>query len=278
MTTKRPPLPGSGVVDAATGIARGAARTWVQTMMWGTRSSLRAARGLRLAATDRDEAVELLHGAATDVRDRARDFLGVADLDERIGTLGLSGTEQNDQRARNGTVPDNVLRARGAALLRESADVAAEDGAHPAHARVLDELAPDEARILRLLAVDGGQPVVDVCAVNLLGTGSHPIAANLNMIGREAGCRHRERVPTYLNNLERLGLIRFSDGPLEELSRYQVLEAQPEVLESIKRTGRAKSVHRSVRLTPFGSDFCDTCLPLDRSEMEALLRDSAARC
>jgi hypothetical protein len=146
-----------------------------------------------------------------------------------------------------------------------------------AHARVLDELAPDEARILRLLAVDGAQPVVDVCAVNLLGAASEPIASNLNMIGREAGCRHRERSPTYLNNLERLGLIRFSDGPLEELGKYQVLEAQPEVLESIKRAGRTKSVHRSVRLTPFGKDFCDTCLPLDRAEMEALLRDSARR-
>jgi hypothetical protein len=128
---------------------------------------------------------------------------------------------------------------------------------------VLDELAPDEARILRLLAVDGPQPVVDVCAVNLLGAGSHPIASNLTMVGREAGCRHRDRGATYLNNLERLGLIRFSDGPLEELSKYQVLEAQPEVLDSIKQAGRAKSVHRSVRLTPFGTDFCATCLPLD---------------
>ena len=277
MTSKRSPLPGSGVVDAATDVARGAARTWMHTMVWGTRTSLRAARGLRHAATDPDEAIELLHGAATSVRGRARDFLGVADQDERIGKLGVPGAERTDDHASNGTVPDKVLRARGAALLRESADVAAADGAHPAHARVLDELAPDEARILRLLAVDGAQPVVDVCSVNLLGTGSQPIAANLNMIGREAGCRHRERVATYLNNLERLGLIRFSDGPLEELGRYQVLEAQPEVLESIKRAGRAKSVHRSVRLTPFGNDFCDTCLPLDRAEMEALLRDSAGR-
>jgi hypothetical protein len=275
MTSKRSPLPGSGVVDAASDVARGAARTWLQTVAWGTRTSLRAAKGLRHAATDRDEAVELLQGAATSMRGRARDFLGVADLDERIGKLGVPGAERNDDHASNGTVPDKVLRARGAALLRESADVAATDGAHPAHARVLDELAPDEARILRLLAVDGPQPVVDVCSVTLLGTGSQPIAANLNMIGREAGCRHHERVATYLNNLERLGLIRFSDGPLEDLARYQVLEAQPEVLESIKRAGRAKSVHRSVRLTPFGNDFCDTCLPLDRSEMEALLREGA---
>jgi len=277
MTSKRTPLPGAGAVDAATGIARGAASTCVQTMMWGTRTSVRAARRLRVGATDSEAAFELVQGAATEVRGRARDFLGVADLDERIGMLGLSGSEETDDRGHNGVVPDNVLRTRGAQLLRESADVAAQDGAHPAHARVLDELAPDEARILRLLAVDGPQPVVDVRAANLLGAASHPIASNLTMIGREAGCRHRDRGATYLNNLERLGLIRFSDGPLEELGKYQVLEAQPEVLESIKRAGRAKSVHRSVRLTPFGTDFCDTCLPLDRAEMEALLRNGAQR-
>jgi len=246
MTSKRPPIPGSGAVDAATGIARGAARTWVQTMVWS-----------------RDAAVEIVHGAATGVRERARDFLGVADLDERIGKLGPSGTEETEHRGPNGAGPDNALRTRGAQLLRESADVAAVDGAHPAHARVLDELAPDEARILRLLAGEGPQPVVDVRAVNVLGAASHPIAANLTMVAREAGCRHRDRGATYLNNLERLGLIRFSDGPLEELSKYQVLEAQPEVLDSLKRAGRAKSVHRSVRLTPFGTDFCNTCLPLD---------------
>ena len=141
MTSKRPSLPGSGAVDAATGIARGAARTWVQTIVWGT-PSVRAARGLRVAATDRDAAFELGHGAATGVRGRARDFLGVADLDERIGKLGLSGTEETDHRGHNGAGPDNALRTRGAQLLRESADVAAQDGAHPAHARVLDGSPP----------------------------------------------------------------------------------------------------------------------------------------
>ena len=107
MTSKRTPLPGAGAVDAATGIARGAARTWVQTMMWGTRTSLRAARRLRVAATDREAAFELVHGAATGVRGRARDFLGVADLDERIGRLGLAGTEATDDRGQSDHLSDD---------------------------------------------------------------------------------------------------------------------------------------------------------------------------
>jgi hypothetical protein len=36
-----------------------------------------------------------------------------------------------------------------------------------------------------------------------------------------------DRVPAYLNNLYRLGLIWFSREPLEDPLDYQVLEAQP---------------------------------------------------
>ena len=58
------------------------------------------------------------------------------------------------------------------------------------------------------------------------------------MIGAEAGCRYLDRVPAYLNNLYRLGLIWFSREPLEDPLRYQVLEAQPEVTDGDGR-GRA---------------------------------------
>ena len=57
------------------------------------------------------------------------------------------------------------------------------DDAHPAYARILAELAPDEARILRLLATEGSQPAVDVRAASLIGVGSQLVGAGLTMIG-----------------------------------------------------------------------------------------------
>jgi hypothetical protein len=54
-----------------------------------------------------------------------------------------------------------------------------------------------------------------------------------------------------------------------------VLEAQPEVLEAIKRASRANTIQRSINLTPFGQDFCRVCLPLDTAEMEALSAEAA---
>lgn len=154
------------------------------------------------------------------------------------------------------------LRERGAELLSRSADIDYEEEAHPAYARILDELAPDEARILRFLQAQGAQPAVDVRAAKVPLISSELVAPGLSMIGAGAGCRHVDRVPAYLNNLYRLGLIWFSREPLEDPLRYQVLEAQPEVLDAKRAAGRgARTVRRQIMLTPFGQDFCLVCLP-----------------
>ena len=48
-----------------------------------------------------------------------------------------------------------------------------------------------------------------------------------------------------------------------------MLEAQPEVAEAMDEVNRARTVRRSIHLTPFGEDFCEVCLPLETSEVEA---------
>jgi hypothetical protein len=212
----------------------------------------------------------------SELRGYARDLLGITELDERVRALS---PPQAEAAARNGSsngIPsENVaLRIKGALLLKQAAEVDhGPEHAHPAYARILTELAPDEGRILRLLATDGAQPSVDVRSVNLIGVGSDLVEGGLNMIGAQSGALHRERVPQYLNNLERLGLVWFSREPIDDAIVYQVLEAQPEVMDAIKRNSRAKVIQRSIHLTPFGKDFCEVCLPLDTAEVEALTEE-----
>jgi Abortive infection alpha len=263
----------TGVVDALPGLARVAAGAWLRTATWGVGTSLRVGTRVARAAVSPDAAVELVQEVRSGMRAYARELLGISDLDERVRQLMpgpvASARSRVTQRGVGRPLPMS-LREQGAELLRQSADVNSEDGAHPAYARILSELAPDEGRVLRLIALGGPQPSVDVRAASLIGLGSQLVAQGLNMLGAEAGCRHVDRVPAYLNNLNRLGLIWFSHDPIGDPMRYQVLEAQPEAMEAIKRAGRAKTVHRSVHLTPFGKDFCDVCLPLDTAELEAL--------
>lgn len=239
-----------------TALVRLAGTAWLRTAEWGLETSLRVAR----AAIDPRAAIQLARETGDGVRGYAREFLGVAEIDERL--RALIRTPSAAQPQSDGDATAEVLRSRGEALLRASADVGRDDATHPAYARILDELAPDEARILRLLALEGPQPAVDVRSSPLIGLGSQLLAEGLSMIGLEAGAAYPERVASYLNNLNRLGLIWFSKEPIEDPARYQVLEAQPEVLGALKSSGRAKSVQRSILLTPFGRDFCQACLPI----------------
>lgn len=193
-------------------------------------------------------------------------MLDVVDPDRRRDEERLDDDDEDEAGAGSSV---GALRRRGEELLRRSADVTYAEETHPAYERILSQLAPDEARILRLLALRGPQPAVDVRAG--LPLVSSLVAPGRNMIGAEAGCRFTERVPAYLNNLYRLGLIWFSREPIKESLRYQVLEAQPDVLAALKKGGRtARTVRRSIVLTPFGRDFCELALPLETAELDAL--------
>jgi hypothetical protein len=193
----------------------------------------------------------------------ARQALGGADARAReaASRRGARGDSGRSGDAR----PGSSLRERGAELLRRSADVRIADDTHPAYERILGDLAPDEGRILRLLASEGPQPAVDVRTARPLNIGSRLVAPGLSTIAEQAGCRRRDRTHAYLNNLYRLGLIWFSRERLEDPRRYQLLEAQPDVVGAMRLAGRATTMRRSIHLTPFGEDFCQVCLPLDGS-------------
>jgi hypothetical protein len=225
---------------------------------WTLGATRRAGERVVNAARSGESPAQLFQETGAELRGYAREVLGIA------------GPEPEPE-SRDGTVAEASLRERGAELLRRSADVHYREDAHPAYERILEQLAPDEGRILRLLALRGPQPSVDVRTGWLpVDLASELIAPGLTMIGAEAGCRDPEQVHSYLNNLYRLGLIWFSREPLREQSRYQVLEAQPEVVEALHKAGRTRTVRRSIHLTPFGHDFCDTCLPIHTEELDAL--------
>ena len=187
-------------------------------------------------------------------------------------TVSLSSVVLPDTTPRESSA-EQSLRERGEELLHRSRDVWSDDeDTHPAYARILDELAPDEARILLLLLRGGPQPSVDVRTGGPVGmVSSALVAPGMSMIGARAGCRYLDEVPAYLNNLFRLGLIWFSREQLEDPMEYQVVEAQPDVLAAMHSVRFPKVVRRSIHLTPFGTGFCRACLvdPEETAELPA---------
>lgn len=205
---------------------------------------------------------QVVQEGVTELRAYARGLLGLSE-----GTAG-NGAGVGPRRGGADEASTEVLRRRGSELLRRSADIKFEEASHPAYMRILESLAPDEGRILRFLARNGGQPSVDVRSG--LPLVSELVAPGCNMIAAEAGCRHTAFTRAYMDNLHRLGLIWFSREPVKDPRRYQVLEAQPEVTEAREKGGRlSRTVRRSILLTPFGEDFCAVCLPVEELELLA---------
>ena len=260
----------ANLLVALPGLARIAAAAWWRTTGWVAGASARASSRMLRAAVSGESPAEVIQEIGAELRGYLRELL---DMTDGGGVPANAPAEAK----RDGTEP--TLRERGADLLRRSADVSAADDPHPAYERILDELAPDEGRILRLLALEGPQPSVDVRTGGALGVGvgSELVAPGLNMIGAEAGCRRPDRIPAYMNNLERLGLVWFSREPLSDQGRYQVIEAQPEVIQAMQRAGRGRTIRRSIHLTPFGDEFCEAALPLHTGELDALPGDALLR-
>jgi hypothetical protein len=253
-----------GVFRAA-GLAAG---TVVRGSQWAVNTSYEVTKEITQAALDGESSADIAERTGNALRSIARSALGVTEgsVREIVSYVPTSNGPAQQQAIGLGTPLHSAsveeLRRRGDALLARSADVYFSEDVHPAYDRILDELAPDEARILRFMALNGAQPSVDVRTNRPLGIGSELVTGDLTSVPEQAGVRYPDRARTYLINLNRLGLTLTSDDPVV-LSRYMVLEVQPEVEVALKKAGRApKIVRKSLRLTEFGEDFCRTCFTI----------------
>src|SRR5215212_563642 len=261
------------LIRAAPVLARLAFAAWLRATGWTLQTSMAASSRIVRGAANGESPGDILRDVEAELREYARKLLGIESANGD-GTSAGDDPEPVDAEVVDDDRPTiEQLREQGRDLLRRSADVYYDDDAHPAYARILQELAPDEARILRLLASEGPQPAVDVRTAGPLAIArSELVAPGLNMIGLAAGIKHNDRLKAYLDNLYRLGMIWFSREPLPDPLEYQVLEAQPEVAEAMEEAGRGKTVRRSIHLTEFGVDFCDLVLPEDTAELKAIQR------
>jgi hypothetical protein len=254
MTDDDVPHSAGELLRGAAGLAQVAWRTSWKLASWGAQASVNSTNYVVDRAVTGESAAAIMQDAARDLRVAAWRALGITGAADPRAAAVERLHRENDTAE---------LRRRGADLLRRSNDVHVVDDTHPAFARILTELTPDEARILRFLYLEGPQPSIDVRTARPLGIGSELVAGGLNMIAEHAGCRNVDSVSQYLTNLQRLGLIELSKEQVTNPQRYQVVEAQPKVTEAMKHAGRMpRAVHRSIHLNEFGRTFCETCLPL----------------
>lgn len=259
---RRPETPGGvarrpspTMLRAAPGLARVAAVSAFHIVSWSVGATVAGANYVARRAVDGEPATAILQEAATDLRNVAWRALGLQG--------GMLPTAPDSERQLAGASTQDLQR-RGSDLLRRSNDVHVVEDTHPAFARMLSEITPDEARVLRYVFLEGPQPAIDIRTNRPLGIGSVLVAGGMSMVAEHAGLRNVDRIDPYLTNLSRLGLVEFSKEQVTNPTRYQVIEAQPKVVAALKTAGRSpKMVPRSIRLTAFGQEFVRACLPLN---------------
>ena len=253
-------------IDAVPGMARIAAGAYARAFIWGVETSFKAGRRLTEAALSGEGPAELFEEARDEGVEALRRLLGIVEgADPREEAISGSArrvtVEETRQRKR-----EESLRERGAALFERASEVdPGADPIHPGFDRIVDQLAPDEARILKLLVNDGPQAIVYIHRAAPFGLGATEVARRLTLAGREAGCYRPELIPAYIDNLVRLGLVAIRRDPIDDETAYQVLEAQPEVSEAMKSVNsgifRGKASRRSIHLSDFGLSFCQVVFP-----------------
>ena len=195
------------------------------------------------------------------VRDRF-DLMGRATAALRSG---LHPGPRGSRADRNGTIgtvngvaaaSSMPLQAAGAKLraLLLVADEQDEEGGRAALLlRAVDQLVPDEARILRLLgATTPSQPAAPLVHIfSLTGTGlpGEPLLENASTVGRAAGVSLPELTPHYVGRLLELGLVEV--GPEDErlVDDYRALLADPAVLAAMSRARDVGVTPRVIRHT-----------------------------
>jgi hypothetical protein len=254
--------PRPAALRAAPELARVAAVSAFHMLSWTIGATAAGANYVARRAVEGQPATTIVQEAAGDLRNFALRALGLDPDVVPTLSLGSAGIDGDRVPARGASAQE--LQKRGTELLRRSNDVHVVEDTHPAFARILGEITPDEARILRYIYLEGPQPAIDIRTFRPLGIGSELVAAGMSMIAEHAGLRNLDRIDQYLTNLSRLGLIDFSKEQVSNPTRYQVIEAQPKVAAALKTAGRApKIIQRSIRLKKIGEEFVRTCLPLN---------------
>lgn len=158
---------------------------------------------------------------------------------------------------------DLSLAARMEMLRDQSLDQTQDSARYNVFSKVLDQLVPDEVRILTCLS-DGSSAAVS----HLVALGRKydliKVMPFESRLGNECGVMLLEAVPYYLNHLTEMGLINGGAEDKEQRDKYESIENGTEVrkaFENVRKEMRMKPVfiREVARLSPFGAALMSAC-------------------
>lgn len=185
--------------------------------------------------------------------------LKVAGLAEQQAMRLLSSRLPAPQRSPlelEGPRPSASLDQKMRSLLDRALDQSTDGGQAELFHHIIDQLVPDEARVISALSDGSASPLVTVRARTATGGPGRVILANASLVGRTANLALPAMTPTYVSHLLSLGLLERGPEDPSMKQDYEILMAETYVLKAIKAGSRgplsARVDKRTVRVTALG--------------------------
>ena len=157
-------------------------------------------------------------------------------------------------------------------LLASAMDKTTAKNAHPGFVEIIRNMSSDEAKLLEYIMKKQSVPLVDIKRVLPEQQGELKIHELVSTLGHDANLEHRDLSPSYLINLERLGLIEIPrDGYLSKAGAYDRLINDRPVKAIIEQINNSGDNHKGdfnkyyARGTVFGKQFSQACV-INREE------------
>lgn len=156
------------------------------------------------------------------------------------------------------------LRDMFSNLLATSMNSESAKMAHPSFVEIIKQLSSDEAKILKFITNNNFMPIIDLNRL-VDGTNFSIVVKNFTVIQYNIGCEFPELGASYIENINRLGLIHIDNTtPLTDKTYYNDLENHIQILSRIKQIadeGMQYQINKFLyHRTSFGQKFYNACI------------------
>lgn len=164
-------------------------------------------------------------------------------------------------------IDSKELREMFANLIASSVDSRKSGITHPSFVEIIKQLSSDEAKLISLLDGKSPIPIIKLRVYSLDPTDitfAEPLI-NFSVFPYEAGCVHPDSGPSYLENIERLGLVNLSYSMYSTNDHaYDAVESHPIVTgwrKTVTNLGKRLEIQQgALTRTAFGQNFYESCV------------------
>lgn len=158
------------------------------------------------------------------------------------------------------------IAERMALLMEHSLNQTPDSARYHFYQQLVEQLVPDEARLLTALSDGTPVPVCHLEAVPRLLGDRHRVLSFLSRIGHESGAMLTDQVPCYLQHLMAMGLLQTRGEDTKQNNKYETIENDSEARKAFdeiekNRGFKPRFIRQAVQLSATGQQFWQACTP-----------------